>query len=363
LVVRTGVAAKNSFLTRLLPFIERNGGRNVAEVARGLGIPYQTALFRIKKLYERGITIHGSVDPNKLKLGRMLVSFRLSTKLENTKKEFFSSLNEVSYLTYVGRYQVEPRFVTEFSVPFDHYVEFRRMLSQLEEMGLIEDVQLFELSWRQNITMRAEYYDYENNEWDVDWSSLRDVPFHQFPSPSEPTEFDKVDLLILKELQLDVRQSLKSIARKANVSHMDLFRHYRNHVLGRNLVQTFVLRWVGTKQAWSKHGIILANLCFLNTDARKVAPVVLRLPFLTSHALSVDGRLYICDLAIPINQLSSTLRYLTDANLPITDDHVLHFLDWNFAMGYVLPYHTYTDEGWSFDATSAIGRIVQALRL
>jgi DNA-binding Lrp family transcriptional regulator len=353
---------KESFLSKIKPFVERDGARNVAEIARGLRIPYQTVLFRIKKLYERGITIHGSVDLNKLKLGRIFVSFRLSPDLEKSKEDFFSSLNESSYLTYVARYQVERRFITEFSVPFGHFPQFKRLLRDLEGTGLIYDVQVDELAWRQPLMMRAEYYDNEHGEWDVDWSGLLDVPFHQFPSVSEPESFDKLDLLIIKELQLDVRQPLKSIARKIRAEALEVFRHYHNHVLGKKLIQAFLLRWIGTEQSWSKHGIILVNLSFLNADARKVAPIVLKIPFVTSHSLSVDGKLYMCQLAVPINQLTDTLRYLTDSNLPIeNNEHVFHFIDWNFARSYVIPYPCYTEEGWSFDATEAMANITRVL--
>ena len=71
------------FLTRIVPFVDSDGARNLNAICRELSIPYQTIRFRMGKLKEQGISVTPIVDVERLGFQKVRTSFRLSQDVKN----------------------------------------------------------------------------------------------------------------------------------------------------------------------------------------------------------------------------------------------------------------------------------------
>ncbi|MGI0090194.1 MAG: winged helix-turn-helix domain-containing protein, partial [Nitrososphaerales archaeon] len=244
------------FLSRIAPFVDSDGARNLNAVCRELSIPYQTLRFRMNRLGQQGISVVPIVDADKLGLQRVRASFRLSQDIQNPKA-ILGGLHQKAGLKYYSRTLMSQELDCEFLVPKGSMIEFRRLLRALEEMKLLEDVEYKSLVWKEILMMKTKYFDYSSGQWDVDFSRLVSDPSTTIPKLStQDIKLDYNDLLIIKSLEADPWIKVVDLAEKVNLPVGDVSYHLNRHVFGKRLISSFRLRWLGTKEAWSKHSIV-----------------------------------------------------------------------------------------------------------
>ena len=170
------------FLTRIAPFVDSDGARNLNEICRELSIPYQTLRFRMNKLGEQGISVIPFVDTNKLGLQRVRASFEFPRDVQNPKP-LFGGLHQKAGLRYYSRSLLTQDIDCEFLIPRQSIPELGKLLRGLEEMKLIENVECSSILWRDIFMMKTKYFDYESGEWNVDFSRLVGDPSVAIPKP------------------------------------------------------------------------------------------------------------------------------------------------------------------------------------
>src|SRR4029077_10553870 len=88
--------------------------------------------------------------------------------------------------------------------------------------------------------------------WEYDWAKPVEYGKEDNETGFEPFSFDKMDLLILKELQRDSTRSLSEIreAIKENdgidINYKTLAWHWIRHVQEKRMLKGYTLRWMGT---------------------------------------------------------------------------------------------------------------------
>ncbi len=354
------------FLNKIFPFVESDGGRNLNEMSRSLSIPYQTIRFRMLHLQDQGITVRPIVDIEKLGLGRYRVFFDVSNDLANLKA-LFGGLSQNAGLAYYARTEISQMFDCEFNIPSNKEEELRRLLATLEGLNIIKNIKVSKLIWKELLGMRTRFYDYVNRQWDVDYKKLvGDPSLHQeIRAASELGKFDHKDLLIIKSLQIKPWIKVTELSEKLNIQEADIAYHLNKHVFGKRLISKFVLKWIGPKEAWSKHSIVPITLLFSEiseTTTRYAMSVLTSIPFTWNH-MKMENSSYMGELLVPLRWLPETMRYLSDNMRGLDLVPKVMFTDPYCVSSYTIPYNMHNKgKGWIFKNEDNLGRILQMIK-
>ena len=368
------------FLSRIAPYVYSDGARNLNQISHDLGIPYPTVRFRMMRLKDLGIRVVPIVEVEKIGLERVRVSFELSDDPKDPRP-FLGALHQAAGLRYYARSLVSQIFDCEFDIPGGSIGNFSKLLKALEEMGFIESVTIRRLVWKDFLTMRTEYFDYLNEEWDVNFSTLSGNPstvsVPSFASGEEEqiknnkegrrnvSRVDHKDLLIIKSLQVDAWRTAVDIGNEIKVDPPDVMYHLNKHVFEKKLISSFKLKWAGAKGAWAKHRLVPATFVFekLSDDiARHSMSVMTSAPFTWNHMMADDGT-YIAELLIPIAYLTETMCFLSNGLRPLHSKPKVLYADPSCLSNYTIPYLMHdVKNGWSLSSEKALGYVLQMVK-
>jgi len=360
------------FLTRLSPFVDEDGARNLNKISEELGIPYQTLRFRMGRLKEQGIAITPIIEPSRFGLARFRVGFEISPDITDYEA-FFGGLHESAGLQFYARSLSTHTFDSEFMIPSEKEGELSKLLRAFEEMGFMENVRIRRQLWKEILGMKTKYYDYVNRDWDIDFSRLVADPSDYRTSPgcravftSERNRYDHIDLQIIKSLQIDPWTKSVDISKKLNLTDSDISYHMRNHVFGTKMISGFKFMWIGSSDSWAKHSVIPMMYFFeslSDENARHAMSIFTACPFTWNHMLSAEGE-YVAELIIPVSQMSETIRYIANGLRPLKlKPNDVSYPDWFCSQNYTIPYLMHhADSGWQFDAEGSRGYVIQMIR-
>ncbi len=351
-----------------MPYVNSDGARNLNKISKELSLPYQTLRFRMLHLKDLGISVTPIVDTRKIGLERVRATFKFADpEMRGNVDPFFGGLHQSAGLRYYSRSLLTHDFDCEFNVPDGSSGELLRLFRKLEEMGVIGDFQLHRLLWKDILMLKTQFFDYSRGEWDVNFSDLAGDPSVSVPSTTEPEKFDYADLLIAKELQLNSWIKAVDLAKKIGIPERDVAYHMNKHVLGKKLIPCFRFRWVGTREAWSKHTIIGMTFVFediSSENTRHAMSIFTSNPFTWCHMRSVEG-MYMAESLIPTTHLPETTQYLSTQlrNLGLSPSESW-LPDWNCANNYTIPYTLYDkeSENWKFNAEKAVEYTLQMVK-
>jgi hypothetical protein len=352
------------FLSRITPFVDSQGARNLNAICRKLAIPYQTVRFRMGRLNEQGINILPIVDVDKIGLDRVRASFFLSRDIADPLI-IFGGLNQKGGLRYFSRTLISQEFDCEFYIPKDSIFEFGRLMRAMEEMKLLENVSFSRVAWKDIFMMRTKNFDYQSGQWSIDFSRLVGDPSVNIPVPSEPTRVDYADLLIIKSLELDPWIHVVDLAQKVGMPVGDTSYHLNKHVFGKKMIRSFRMRWNGTRDAWLKHSIVMQTFVFKQLSdemTRHAMSIMTSNPFTWNHMRLEDGT-YMSELLIPVSHFQETLSFLSEKfrSLDLRPD--TRCMDWSCTSTFTIPYSMFDrEQGWTLDAETALSYVLQMIK-
>jgi DNA-binding Lrp family transcriptional regulator len=348
-------------------------GPNIPEIARKLGQYRESVRYRYKeKLLKKGFAVQAMVNHEALGLRRVIVVVDFADLYRPYANTILTAMNELCYLTGFARTLPEGSFVIHASLPLGFISDFENLFEKLKELGLFSNLELFVFDWFRVSRMKAEFYDFDMGRWDFDWSSSPNDPNFEaaayVPSRGEP--FDQIDLLCLKELQIDPNRTLADIAKKVQVKYKTLVWHFQTHVLRKNLIKGYSVNWMGTsynyeldKALHRKHKYIALDV--LVKDLKPIERMELlskvdRLPFLWSEAL---GKNYYCQIAIPTDCFTEALLYLEKALVHVKERVEYYIMDTTNAVAFTVSYQLYdTNRGkWTLNSTDLLARFENLL--
>ena len=354
----------SQFLTKIAPYVDIDGARNLNRISRDLSIPYQTLRFRMLRLKDQGISILPMVNAEALGLERVRVTFDLSRDV-NDLSAFFGGMHQTAGLHYYSRSMVSQKFDSEFMVAPSARSELVRLLDSLKEIRIMENVTVHRLKWKEVFMMKTQQYDYEHEQWDVDFSNLSSDPSIRIPIPKLSDSYDHMDLLIIKSMQADPWVKVVDLARSFRMTEGDVSYHMNKHVFGRRQVSGFRFKWIGTADAWSKHSILGITMIFKelhDEDARRAMAIITATPFSWNHMRAEDGT-YLSELLVPTLNLPETLQYLSDNFRKLDLEPELLYPDWAATCNYTIPYLCHDDQnGWRLNSDESLGYVLQMLQ-
>ena len=211
-------------------------------------MPTETIRYTVKKRFPRlGLTVKTPVNHSLLGLERNFITMRLGEAAARSKDAVVKGLASEAFLTYACEAPVERRLVAYFSVPVARSEEFRGFLDGLVRDGVLADYTCERLEWSRHPELKSKYYDFSAGKFTIDWEkigkSVETPPSREeYREPSPSPDIDRIDTLIIKELEIDSWRNITEIARKLRLNERTVRWHYKKHVAG--TAQSNYVNWI-----------------------------------------------------------------------------------------------------------------------
>ncbi len=300
LVQREQEGSVNSRTVQLVKLLTELGP-DVPEIARRLGQFKESVRYRYKeKILNKGFAVQAAVDHERLGLKRVMLVADFSETYKNYATAILTAMSEVSYVVSFAKSLIGGEYVVNLSVPSELIGDVREFLLALKERGMFAKLEILEFDWARIVPMKPDYYDFDTGRWDFEWQNPAPQDYEAAAYvPSKRGKFDYIDLLIIKELQMDANKSMKEISEKLNINYKKLAWHHTAHVCGRKLLSGYTVNWMGTRYDYNlekalhrKHRYFAID--FMVKDTNEFESMTLRhemdrLPFLWAEG---SGRNY-----------------------------------------------------------------------
>jgi hypothetical protein len=342
-------------------------GPDIPEISRRLGQFKESVRYRYKqKILKRGLAVQAAVDSEKLGLRHVEMVVDFSKEFKVYAQSILAAMSDICYVTSFEKLFPKGQYFVGADVPEEFVGPFVDFVDGLRRKGLLATTEFHVFDWFRRIPMRAQSYDFDAGRWDFDWTAREKVDLELASyAPSQKTRFDYFDLLLLKELHFDASRSLVEISRKLNENYKALAWHYKTHVIGRELVKCYTIRWPGTKYdskidraLHRQHRYFWVNVVVrdLNKVERmELAAKANSLPFLWAEALGKD---YFAQFAFPVDFFTEAMQYLEEILAPVSDRAELYMVDQTNALAFTMSYRLYDQQSrrWTFDQPSLEAR-------
>jgi DNA-binding Lrp family transcriptional regulator len=350
---------------KLVRAIIQVGPGNFSLLSRLTGIPPETVRYKIKnQLVKKGINVHAIIDVNKFGLQRTIVQLKFTEKYHAISKPILQALHELSYLTYYSGELMTRQYYSHFQIPIQYKAEFTEFLDAMVNFGMLESYLIRPVSWINHISLRPEYFDIQSGRWDIDWQGLKlveDIP--KVLSPEFSTGgFDKPDLMITTKLTADALATIADMSRNLGINVKTLQYHYTRHLLERNMISKYVVRWMGDIESTRKHRIIFGRLYahdLSKVELDLVRKAVYSLPFTWSETITDNRQLFVAEVFIPVEHLVY-VQYFLNNNLGDLASRVeLRTIDSSSSMAFTTPATLFDPitESWRYELSQNIARL------
>lgn len=346
-------------------------GPNINQIARITQQYKETVRYRYHRFLEgQGITVQAIPNYSKLGFKRLIIIAKLAGSSEANAESIFMELCEYCYLHSFTRVLLTGQYVIHVAVPSELAERCSAVYQSLHESGLFTEMEILEFDEMRNPPMKPELFDFVRGTWSFDWDSIRakDV---ELPLTVRPKveRYDRVDLLILKELDIDASRTLVKMAANVKVSLNALEFHYRDHVKARGLIKGYRLVWQGTKYDREQRKVVSRKEFYIELTIllkggtrEEVVGLMLLLnktPFLWSEAY---GAAYCAEVFLPHYAYEGFMEYIDAFAAGVGKKLSVFVMDQSRAMRFVLQYDLF-DAGsrrWLLDP-QAVPKALEAL--
>jgi DNA-binding Lrp family transcriptional regulator len=350
-------------------------GPDIDLIARISGVFKETVRYWYKeKILGKGMAVQAVPNEAALGMRRVAAKVKVADTFLPHIQPTFLAMNDWSFAAAFEMAIPDEYYVLHATVPEKFVADYRSFILKLKEMGIFESAELYEFDWFRRAPMRAELYDFEESRWDYDWQNPLPIEKAKMmkPKPAAEAKLDKIDLLILKELQLDAARPLTEINRaieeknKIEINYKTMEWHYRRHVVERGLISGYSIRWLGTrydrlaeKVEHRRHRYLVVNVmvkAVTNDEFLELTGKANRTPFLWSE---MKGKDYLAQFAFPIEATMDAFEYLREVLRPFADRASHYVVDQKNAAQFALPYNSWSDyeKEWRFEKDSSLARM------
>lgn len=347
-------------------------GPDVPEISRKLGQFKESVRYRYKeKILNRGFAVQAAVDHEKLGLRRMMVIADVAEPYKGYAQAIFAAMHELCYVVGFTKTLVGGEHILNLSLPAEHVRAMRDFFRELEGRGMFTRLEVMEFDWFRTVPMKPEHYDFDTGRWDFDWQEAGPDDFEAAAGlPSQKTKFDYVDLLIIKELQIDANKSLKDISDKLKINYKKLAWHHSAHVTARKLISGFTVNWMGTRYDYNlekalhrKHRYFAVDFFVRGAsdlEAMTLRRRIDRLPFLWGEA---GGSNYFAEFAFPVDNVVEALQYIGGSAQGVKEKMSIYPIDQTEAARFTIAYHLFdaASKKWAFNPESLISKFEQLM--
>jgi len=340
-------------------------GPEINEVARRTNRFKETVRYRYHRFFlDRGITVQAVPSYSRLGFKRLILIAKLAPACEANAKSVFNALGELCYLHSFTRVMLRGEYVIHVAVPSELAEGCAAVYKALQGAGVFTELEVLAFEEMRNPPMKPEFFDFVRGTWSFDWASARGKDT-KLPLSVRPRveKYDKVDLLILKELDIDAGRKLVKMVENVKVNLNALEFHYREHVLARGLIKGYRLVWQGTHydlehdRAVSRKDVYIELTILLKDctqgEAAELMLLLNRTPFIWSEAY---GSAYCAEVFLPNYAYVAFLEYIDDFANRVGEKLRIFVMDQSQAVRFVISYPLFDGETkkWRLDATAVL---------
>ncbi len=347
-------------------------GPDIDLIARLSGQYKETIRYRYKeKILSKGFALQARLNYQGLSLQKIIVKVRLGENYAPYAKELSIAMNKICYVTSLSSLMPEGTHLIQATVPKQFKEQFIELMTKVKDLGIFASLDFYTFDWFRNVPMRAEYYDFEHGMWDFNWNKPVEYGKEDNEPGIPPFECDKIDLLLMKELQIDATRPLSEIreAIKANdgtdINYKTLAWHWIKHVQEKQMIKGYSLRWMGTRYDTKTerldhrpHRYIYVNVLVrrVNEAERlRLTAEMNKVPFIWSEAAGDD---YFAQFAFPVEMVNDAFLFLRNAISMYGNRAECHLVDQMNAISFTISYNLYdgTERAWTFNTEEILSR-------
>ncbi len=339
---------------KIISVMKKFGPRNLQHISRKSKVPYPTVYTRVNKL-EKERLLRTFVYPNYSKIG-LSRAILLVTPAHGRELLTREALKIPNYWIRIIRCSGECNgYYSLHAIPAEHRQDFEHYAEQLVTSGLVSEYRIFWLGEFTSNIPNFEYFDLKRKTWKFTWPSWLKMFVDQAPTPkleqtvSQKTNFDKNDLLILKDLTKDARTKLSDFAKLIGIT-LPAAKYRFDNLVRKGLVQDWVISLLPYPPETSD--LIELRLDFRDEGVLVANEKVLgRLPFVLDYSRvrgsnSITTRVFL--ERSEVNNLLTLLSALVRRS--VLERFSLLILDWMTIEAQTFSFEYFTDQsGWHYD--------------
>lgn len=234
--------------TKILRALYDVGPRNLAKLARAIGVPRDTLEFRIKRMQSNPqifLRMHTSIYHTNLGLKKAVVFVKAKPGFEHV---LFECLKANGFWIYVCRsYGMGEGCTAIYTIPIDHLKEFEEFICETERLGIAEKPAIYWSTCFEGGRITSEWFDDGQQNWVFRWDDwIREVetqqtalPYTLIESPDYPILGDDLDVQMLMKLEKDATRDLSDIARELGISRQLAHFHFKQHLQAKGLIEGY----------------------------------------------------------------------------------------------------------------------------
>lgn len=349
----------NDELANVAKHINQVGPR-INEVARRSEQYKESVRYRYRKFFlKKGVTIQATPNYQRLGFTRLVVFAKLAPEFERWADVIFTALSEGCYLRSFTRTILEREYIIHVAAPKQLKEECSAFFMILHQRGLFTKCKVLEFEELRNPPMKAEFYNFPDETWKFQWpKSEYATPTMAYRTFEKVEKYDRLDLLILKELEIDANRSLIQISKRVKVPVRTLQFHYLDHIKGRNLVRAYNVSWQGSRYDFERGIPLTKNDRYVEVtvlleggtrlENAELRALLNRTPFLWSEAV---GPNYCAEVFVPNELYIGLLEYLEPFAAKVDDKLRVLVMHQGRALRFTISYKLFDgiNRSWKLD--------------
>lgn len=341
---------------KMLDLMGKHSPRNLSEIARMMGLTEDAVRKRIERLDSHFfLRFTTNIYCTNLGLKKAVV---LATAPPGYEEVLFDCLKANDFWIYVARcYGMNEGCVAYYTIPKDYSLDFERFIAELQRTWIARNVWLHWSTCFQGANSKAEWFDEKSKSWVFSWGGwLKEIPTKDYDLPRtliDPLDYpiagDKIDVLILKELEKNPRADLKEIGQALELSRSRVGYHYREHILKRNLLEEFGVFIQDLDSRTLSRYVFILKFDSYDKCARFAASLLSK-PFVDGVGKILKENSLISNICLPTKEFRSLVEILSKmvrAGLLVDYSYVI--LDLNKTQRQTISYEYFDDGVWNYD--------------
>jgi len=351
-------------LSKLIRAINRVGIQNISLLSRMTGMPIETIRYTVKKRFPNiGLKVSLTLNHQTIGLERYFAVLRFGDAVGGSVPTMMKALSKGAFLTYWSKAAFDPRVIALFSVPVSVAAAFGTFMDRLANEGVLSQYHMTRLDWTRHPELDGRYYEFSSGTWKVDWAKIGSqaeeppAPVKEDEPPATP-DIDAVDVLIIKEMELDAWRNLAEIARKLAINERTARWHYSKHLS--SIANSNYVHWFpATPAEVSKAiGAVYEFQTVTKAQVAKLRLLFNNFPFSWFEAGAKEAY-YQVHLAMPAGEFMESSRFLSTRLPEIVKRWETYPLDIATERSFTIPYeHFDQKKGWIFDQDKALKAVL-----
>jgi DNA-binding Lrp family transcriptional regulator len=357
---------KKEYDLHVLEALGNYGPRNLAEIARKLGINAGSLRKRLKRRLSSDLFLNINVYHTNLGLRKCVV---FADAVKGREELLYNSFKIPDFWLYLSRcYGAFEGCMAIFGIPVGKENRFQAYLKEVEKKSIGRNLKLFWSTCFHTVNPTSNWFDVENEKWVFKWDRwveeiytkkalLPKLPVTLIDPTEYPQKADYADVIILKELEKDATTTLTEIGRKLEVTKQDVKYHFEKHVLKYGLIESFQVISFPYEKAVSDFYFL--SLWFpTEAEMAKFAMTLLDKPFTRSIGKVYGESALLVQLYLPRLEFREFVDRLSElCRKGFLKDYWYVIQDWRKIERETIPYKLFTKRSWLYDHDSYVNAL------